>query len=86
MTPSLKELKARAQRLEPVVHVGKAGVDDRLLAALDEALHHHQLVKVKLKALKEARKAVFAELAERSGSEVVLAVGHTITLWRPRVQ
>lgn len=84
MTIPMKELKARAQRLDPVVHVGKAGVDDRLLAALDEALNQHGLVKVKLKAFKEEKKAVFAQLAECSGSQVVLAVGHTITLWRER--
>ena len=36
--PTLRELKARAQKLKPVIHVGHDGLTDSLLAALDQAL------------------------------------------------
>jgi len=81
-TPSLRELKARAQKLRPVIRVGKAGLEPNLIQALDEALDQHGLVKVKLEAHKEQKKVFFQELAEQTQSRVVLAVGHTVTLWR----
>lgn len=78
----LRELKARSQRLQPVIRVGKAGLDTGVIQALDEALTRHGLVKVKLEAFKEEKKAMFAQLAERTGSRIILPVGHTVTLWR----
>ncbi len=81
--PTLRELKARAQRLRPVVRVGKSGLDPALLQALGEALACHRLVKVKLEAFKEEKKRLFAELCEASGAKPILIVGHTITLWLP---
>jgi len=82
--PSLRELKARAQRLQPVVRVGRAGVNPPLIAALQQALDDHGLVKVRLEAFKEAKKQLFAELQTATGARPVLTVGHTITLWRAR--
>lgn len=85
LSPGRKRaLKARAQTLRPVVTVGKRGLEDGILNALEEALAEKELVKVKLQALKEQKRTVFAELASRTGSEIVLAVGHTVTLFRAR--
>ena len=46
-------MKALAQRLEPVLHVGKEGVTDAFLKSADEALELHELVKIKFAAFKE---------------------------------
>ena len=43
----LRALKARAQLLKPLLRVGKDGISPALLKSLDEALTHHELVKVK---------------------------------------
>ncbi len=81
--PTLRELKARAQKLKPVIHVGHDGLTDTLVAALDQALADHGLVKVRFTDHKSERKPLSAELATRTHSRQVLLVGHTVTLHRP---
>jgi RNA-binding protein len=80
--PSLRELKARSQKLKPVIHVGHEGVTESLLAALDQALRDHGLVKVRFTDHKSERKQLAAELTTRTGSRPILLVGHTATLYR----
>ena len=79
-----RELKGRAQRLDPVARVGRQGVTGELIASLDAALARHELVKVKLVDHKDERKTLGGELAARTGSALVQVVGHVIVLFRPR--
>jgi RNA-binding protein len=83
-TPSTRELKARAQKLKPVIHLGRDGASDALIASLDQALSDHGLVKVRFTDGKDRRKELSAELASRTASRLVLLVGHTVTLFRDR--
>jgi RNA-binding protein len=78
----LRELKGRAQRLEPVVWVGKAGASDAFYAALDQALKDHELVKVKFDGFKDQKKVMAPQIAERSGSHTVMRVGNVLVLYR----
>ena len=80
--PTLRELKSRAQKLKPVIHVGHDGLTDALLAALDQALSDHGLVKVRFTDHKSERKQLSADLVSRTGARPVLQVGHTTTLYR----
>ncbi len=84
--PTLRKLKARAQLLKPVIHLGKAGLTPALLAALDAALDSHGLVKVRFTELKEQKRELAEKLAAETSSRLVLRVGHTATLYRPRPQ
>ena len=79
---TMRELKARAQLLKPVIKVGHDGLSANLLTALDQALADHGLVKVRFTDHKDERREMARELAERSGSAIVLLVGHTVTLHR----
>jgi RNA-binding protein len=80
--PTLRELKSRSQKLKPVIHVGHDGITDALLAALDQTLTDHGLVKVRFTDHKSERKQLTAELAARTSSRQILLVGHTVTLYR----
>jgi RNA-binding protein len=80
--PTSRELKARSQKLKPVIHVGHDGITPALLAALDQSLSDHTLVKVRFTDHKSARKHLAAELAARTNSRQILLVGHTVTLHR----
>jgi RNA-binding protein len=80
--PTLRELKARAQKLKPVIHVGHNGIDDGLLAALDQALSDHGLVKVRFTDHKTERKTLAALMEQSTGARRILLVGHTVTLYR----
>lgn len=81
----IRRLKGEAQRLKPVVTVGKHGLSPELFRALDEALAHHGLVKVRLDEFKTQRHELAPQLAERSGSRLITMVGHVVVLFRPKV-
>jgi len=80
--PQIRKLKALAQRLEPVVYVGKAGMTDAFVVSVEQALNDHELIKVKFTAFKEEKESLAAEIAARSHSELVWIVGHVAVLYR----
>ncbi len=80
----IRQLKARAQTLKAVLKVGRQGVSAEFLAALDEALKHRELLKVKFDEFKEQRHELAPQIAEKSGSFLVTMVGHVLVLYRPR--
>ena len=78
-------LKARGHALEPVVHVGNAGLTGTLMAEVDRALTAHELIKVKIGTDDRAsRVAIGNDLCTRAGATAVHRVGKVIILWRPR--
>ena len=77
-------LRGQAHGLKALLQVGGKGVTPALLAELDIALEHHELVKVKVAAEdREARETMVAELVEASGSALVQRIGHVAVLYRP---
>ena len=79
-----RALKAQAQRLKAILKIGKDGISPQFLAALDDALKHHELVKVKFDDFKDQKKELSPQLAEKSGSHLVTRVGNLVVLYRPR--
>ena len=80
-----RDLKARAQRLEPVVKIGHAGVTPEFLASLDRALTDHELVKIRFTDFKEEKKTLAPVIAEKTGSELIARVGNVAVFFRARV-
>lgn len=80
----IRELKARGQLLKPTLRVGKEGLTAQFLAALDEALKHNELLKVKFDQLKDQKKELAPQLAEKTGSHLVTRVGNVVVLYRPK--
>jgi RNA-binding protein len=80
----IRALKAQAQRLKATLRIGKEGLSPRFLAALDDALKHHELVKVKFDDFKEQKKELAPQLAEKSRSHLVTRVGNVVVLYRPK--
>ena len=80
----VRDLKAQAQRLKATLKVGKEGLSPQFLAALDEVLKHHELVKVKFAEFKEQKKELTPQLAEKSRSPLVTRVGNVVVLYRPK--
>jgi len=82
--PQIRVLKAQAQRLKAILKVGKEGLSPRFIAALDEALKQHELVKVKFDDFKEQKKELAPQLAEKSASYLVTRVGNVVVLYRAK--
>ncbi len=80
----IRDLKARGQLLKPTLRVGKEGLTPQFIAALDDALKHHELLKVKFDQLKDQKKELAPQLAEKTGSHLVTRVGNVVVLYRPK--
>ena len=77
-------LRGQAHDLKAVLQVGGKGVTDALVAEIDGALEHHELIKVKVAGEdRDARDAMIGQIAERTGAALVQRIGHTAILYRP---
>jgi RNA-binding protein len=87
-----RALRALGHHLDPVVNVGKEGVSESLLAALEQALDDHELIKVKVGESSPLDRHEAAEaLSSATHSEVAQILGRTILLFRrnpekPRIE
>lgn len=79
-----RDLKARAQLLAPVLKLGHGGVSPGFLKSLDEALTQHRLVKIKFSDFKEEKKTLAPQIAEQSGSELIMRVGNVAVYYRAK--
>ena len=69
-----------------MLKVGKEGLSPAFIAAANDALAHHELVKVKFEEFKEEKKKLGAELTGRTHASLVMEVGHVIVLFRRKKQ
>ncbi|MBN8261506.1 MAG: ribosome assembly RNA-binding protein YhbY [Xanthomonadales bacterium] len=77
-------LRGQAHDLKAMLQVGGKGITDALVAEVELALEHHELIKVKVAADdRELRDGMIADLAQRCGAALVQRIGHTAVLYRP---
>lgn len=78
-----RQLRAIGHKLKPVVTVAGKGLSETVLAELERALNDHELIKVKLAAgSRQARTELTAAVCERTGAELVQAVGNILLILR----
>lgn len=78
-----RRLRARAHRLKPVVIVGAAALSPGLIAAIEQALHDHALIKVRVNAEDRfERRALIEKICHACGADLIQTVGHIAVLFR----
>jgi RNA-binding protein len=81
-----RALRALGHKLKPIVQVGRGGIDEGLVAAIDRALTDHELIKVKIAEaageLLEERDDTAEALAKATQSAVAQVLGGTVLLYR----
>ena len=76
-------LRAMAQKIEPVTHVGKLGVNDSLIESLDAAIEKRELIKVTvLENSGLVPKEAGFEIAAMLKAEFVCATGRKLVFYR----
>jgi RNA-binding protein len=75
-------LRTAAQQLPPIVMIGKNGMGPKIVAALEQVLEAHELVKVKFLDRKDDKRAITDDLANQTSSEVVTIIGHMAVFFR----
>ncbi len=78
----ISALKRMAHDLKPVVMIGKLGLTDSALEAVDRALDDHELIKVKFVGFKEEKKALSSLLEEKTEGVLVTLIGNIAVLYR----
>ena len=79
----LRHLRGLGHALKPVVAIAGKGLSDNVMAELEIALDHHELIKVRISADdRDARDAMIDSLLARTRAEKVQRVGHVLTLFR----
>ena len=81
----MKELKAKAKALEPIVRIGKSGMSESVAGEIKKHLKEKQIIKVKmLRSFVGAndKKALADEIAEKTDSLLVQRVGFVVVLAR----
>ena len=80
-----KLLKARAHALHPILQLGEKGLTDAVIAEIDRALAHHELIKVRAAPLnRDAREVALASICERTGAAAVQHIGKIFVLFREK--
>ncbi len=76
-------LRGLGHELKVVVQVGKGGIDTGLIAAVDQALTDHELVKIKVAENADLDRHEAADaIAQQTKSEVAQVLGNTVLLYR----
>jgi RNA-binding protein len=78
-----KHLRRLGHDRQPVVLIGNAGLGPGLIAEMDQALAHHELVKVRARVGdRHLRDDLLDELARATHAELVQRIGHVALYYR----
>ena len=77
-----KFLRGQAHHLDAYVIVGKAGVTDALIKAVEMELDAHELIKIRFNDFKTEKKELAAIIEERTNSLIAGIIGHVLILYR----
>ena len=81
----IKELRAKAKVLEPIVRIGKNGLTDASVLEVKKQLARKKLIKIKLLKSVEDRKLLAKQIAEKTDSEMIEAVGFIVVLYKRNI-
>jgi RNA-binding protein len=77
-------LRGLAHHRKPVVTLGDAGVTPTVIAEIEQALDHHELVKLKLRVGdRDARRGALSKICDQTGAERVQEIGQMAVIFRP---
>ena len=77
-----KHLRGVAHSYKPVVQIGREGLSESVIRAIDTALEAHELIKVKIAADREEREEFVPLIEARVSCECVGTVGRIAILYR----
>ena len=79
----IQHLKGIAHSLKPVVLLGNNGLTEAVVAEIDYALAHHELIKVKINTDdREVKQLIIDAIIRETNSIQVQAIGKTLAIYR----
>ncbi len=77
-----KYLRGLTHQLDPVVMVADKGLTDNVRAEIEQALEHHELIKIRLRAERDQRSEWIAEITRETRAELVHQIGQVACYYR----
>ena len=77
-----KYLRGLAHSYKPLVQIGKEGLSESVIRAIDTALEAHELIKLKIAAERDEREQFVPVIEARLNCECVGTVGRIAILYR----
>jgi RNA-binding protein len=78
----LRHLRGLTHHLKPVVMVADKGLSENVMAEIDTALDHHELVKIKLRGDRETRTTWMDEIVKKTGAQKIHCIGQVACFFR----
>ncbi len=78
----IKKLRSLAHPLKPVVRIGQKGCSDAVLAEVEIALDHHELIKVKIAGDRDERDRIVTLITDKTSAHRVSLTGGVAILFR----
>ena len=75
-------LRSQAHHLEPVILIGKNGITDGTIEAVNRALNTQELIKIKFREFKDNKQEISEKIANDTFSLIVGIIGHTLILFK----
>ncbi|MFC0014897.1 MULTISPECIES: ribosome assembly RNA-binding protein YhbY [Allobacillus] len=77
-------LRKEAHHLSPIFQVGKQGVNENMIAQLNDVLEKRELIKVNiLQNVFEDKKEIAQQIVQGTESELVQLIGNIVILYKP---
>lgn len=88
LTPAERKVhRAEAHHLDPVVMIGADGLTPAVHKETDAALSAHGLIKIRvLGDDRDARDAIYQQLADELNAAPIQHIGKLLVLWRPQAE
>ena len=80
-----KELLSRCHHLKPIIWIGQKGLSESVMAEIELALDHHELIKINIAgADKETRKQISDNICTSTSAEIIQSIGNKLSIYRKK--
>ena len=81
----IRTLRSEAHRLmlKPVVMIGQNGLSENVVNELQQAIEHHELIKVRVPAAdKQEKSAMIDAICQQLQADLIQSIGHVIVIFK----
>jgi len=82
-----QQLKAKAHKLKPIIHIGNQGLTAAVNKEIDRALRDHELIKIKIQTEdRDLRRNIFGEICHANQAQAVQLIGSIAVVFRKNAE
>lgn len=78
----IRYLRGLTHPLQPVVMIGDKGLNENVAAEIEDALEHHELIKIRMRTDRDTRKEFISKIAKDFHAEKVHVIGQVACFFR----